>query len=373
MGKVGRDSRDGRWLARWRDPDGYQRKRSFRRRVDAERFLVALTAEQHRGNYLDPSAGKITVAAWSSQWSAGLSHLKVSTRERYVAIVRVHVLPKWGRRPLSTISHAEVAGWVGELSESGLAPGSVRQVYRVFSLMLDLAVLDGRIHRNPAKSVRLPRSRRDEPTFLTAAQVSALVAAAGDDGLSILTLAVTGLRFGELAALRVKRLDVARRRLVIAESVTEVGGHAVLSTPKTHQTRSVPVSPSLLARLVELADGKAPDDVLFTAPAGGPLQLSNWRRRVFEPACAAAGIVGLTPHDLRHTAASLAISAGANVKAVQRMLGHASAAMTLDVYAGLFGDDLDDVAARLEHLVPQTCHNGSQGVDGADADRSTRL
>lgn len=75
---------------------------------------------------------------------------------------------------------------------------------------------------------------------------------------------------------------------------------------------------------------------MFPSTKGGPLRLNNWRRRVFEPACAAAGIQDFRVHDLRHTAASLAIAAGANVKAVQQMLGHASAAMTLDVYAGLF-------------------------------------
>lgn len=76
---------------------------------------------------------------------------------------------------------------------------------------------------------------------------------------------------------------------------------------------------------------------------------------MFDPACRTSGLSGITPHDLRHTAASLAVSAGANVKAVQRMLGHASAAMTLDVYAGLFGDDLDDVADRLDAVVPPMC------------------
>ncbi len=76
--------------------------------------------------------------------------------------------------------------------------------------------------------------------------------------------------------------------------------------------------------------------------------LRNWRRRVFDPALHEAGLGELTPHELRHTAASLAVAAGANVKAVQRMLGHASAAMTLDVYSGLFDDDLDAVADRLD-------------------------
>ena len=86
---------------------------------------------------------------------------------------------------------------------------------------------------------------------------------------------------------------------------------------------------------------------MFPAPRGGVLRLRNWRREVFDPAARAAELDGITPHDLRHTAASLAIAAGANIKAVQRMLGHKSAAMTLDVYSGLFEDDLDRVAQRL--------------------------
>ena len=148
-----------------------------------------------------------------------------------------------------------------------------------------------------------------------------------------------------------------RRRLFIAESASEIGGRLVWSTTKNHQTRSVPVPPGLLPELARACEGKEPGDLVFTSSGGAPLRLGNWRRRVFDPACAAAGIVGLTPHDLRHTAASLAIAAGANVKAVQRMLGHSSAAMTLDVYAGLFGDDLDSVAALLDSHVPQMGHS----------------
>ncbi|WP_074316156.1 tyrosine-type recombinase/integrase [Micromonospora cremea] len=97
--------------------------------------------------------------------------------------------------------------------------------------------------------------------------------------------------------------------------------------------------------------GKVRDALVFTAPNGGPLRNTNFRARVFEPAAASVGLAGLTPHDLRHTAASLAVAAGANVKAVQRMLGHASASMPLDVYAGQFGDDLDAVANRLDDAV----------------------
>jgi len=167
-----------------------------------------------------------------------------------------------------------------------------------------------------------------------------------------LTLAFTGLRFGELAALKVRRFDAARKRLNIVESVTEVGSELVWTMPKTHQTRSVPVPAQLAVMLTEKCFGNPPDALIFTSPPGKTARLNNWRKNVFDPACKAAGLEGLRPHDLRHTAASLAIQSGANVKVVQQMLGHASAAMTLDVYAGLFGDDLDSVADRLDSLVP---------------------
>jgi integrase len=250
-----------------------------------------------------------------------------------------------------------VGAWIGELTQAGSRPSTVRQVHRVFSLIMDLAVRDGRLARNPAAGVRLPRAVRDEPRFLTSPELAALVQASGPGALAICVLAFTGIRFGELTALRVVRVDLVRRRLHIAESASEVGGRLVWSTTKNHQTRSVPVPPGLVPMLEEMTLGREPGDLLFTSPNGGPLRLGNWRTRVFDPACAAAGIVGLTPHDLRHTAASLAIAAGANVKAVQRMLGHASAAMTLDVYAGLFGDDLDSVAALLDAHVPQMRHS----------------
>ncbi len=101
--------------------------------------------------------------------------------------------------------------------------------------------------------------------------------------------------------------------------------------------------------------GNARDEYVFTSPTGSVLRLMNFRRRCFARAAVVAGLEGLTPHELRHTAASLVVGAGANVKSVQRMLGHASAAMTLDVYSGLFDDDLDAVAERLDKAAAFAC------------------
>jgi integrase len=139
-----------------------------------------------------------------------------------------------------------------------------------------------------------------------------------------------------------------RRRLDIAEAVTEVRGHLTWGTPKGHQQGSVPIPRFLADDLVPHLAGKSPEDLVFTTRKGAVLRNLNFRRDVFDRAARAAGLDGLTPHELRHTAASLAVSAGANVKAVQRMLGHASAAVTLDVYSGLFDDDLDAVADRMD-------------------------
>lgn len=369
MATITKDARDGKWLARWRDPTGAQRKKSFRRKVDAERFLSDLQAEMHRGTYLDPAAGKMRFQTYAATWMAGLGHLKPSTALRYREVARTHVVPKWGPWPLAQVARSDVAAWIGDLVGKGMSPGLVRKVYLVASMIFEAAVADHRIARNPTTGVRLPRQPRREPRFLTAGQLQQLVDAAGDNGLQVLVLALTGLRFGEFAALKVGRVDPVRNRLTVAESVSVVGSRLVWTTPKTHQVRSVPVPPALMRRIEQECRGRGADDLLFPAPKGGPLRLNNWRRRVFDPAVEGAGIVDLTPHDLRHTAASLAIAAGANVKAVQQMLGHASAAMTLDVYAGLFPDDLDAVGRSLDSLVPsqgvpQMCHKGpSEALD----------
>jgi integrase len=142
-------------------------------------------------------------------------------------------------------------------------------------------------------------------------------------------------RWGEMAALRVQDFDMLRRRVNVSRSVTESGG-LVWSTPKTWERRSVPFPTALSNELAALMVGKGREDLVFTDQRGGVLRNSNWRARVFRPAVAKCQKADptfptITPHDLRHTAASIAVSVHANVKAVQRMLGHAKASMTLDI------------------------------------------
>ena len=164
-------------------------------------------------------------------------------------------------------------------------------------------------------------------------------------------LAYCGLRWGEASGLRVQDIDFARGRLEVQHTVVEVDDVQLESEPKDYEARSIPVPASILADLKSHVEGKEGGSPAFAAARGGWLRGRVFRRGWLDDAATMIGQDGLTPHELRHTAASLAISAGANVKAVQRMLGHASAAVTLDVYSGLFDSDLDAVAEALERAL----------------------
>jgi integrase len=227
----------------------------------------------------------------------------------------------------------------------------VRKAQGVLSGILGLAVRDRRLAVNPPLGVALPPMQEKRRRYLTAEQLEMLADAAGPGRLAVLVLGYCGLRWSELAAVRVRHFDLLRRRVLIEEAVTEVDGSRLeWGTPKTHGRRSVPLPRFLVDDLARTVVPRPANELAFPSPQGAVLRNRNARSAWFDAAARAIGEPGLTPHELRHTAASLAIKAGANVKAVQRMLGHASAAMTLNRYADLFDDDLDDVADRLDTL-----------------------
>jgi integrase len=230
-----------------------------------------------------------------------------------------------------------------------ISPARIRQALQVLHASLDMAVDDGLISRNPTHRVKTPPVRKRRQLFLTADQLEDLATTAdrfreGMGGL-IRLLGYGGLRWGEAVALRWENVDVSRRRIGVEEAATEISGRLVFGSPKTHETRTVIVPRFVIDGLGEPGEG-----LVFRAPRGGPLRHSNFTRTVWVPAVGDADDVpeDLLIHDLRDTAASLAISAGASIKAVQRMLGHASAAMTLDTYGSLFTEDLEDLADRME-------------------------
>ena len=349
MASIEKRQRDGklRWYARYRDPAGQQRTKTFNRKVDAERFLVTVEGSKLAGSYIDPTAAQLTVGVWAERWLDGQTHLKPSTRERYAGILREYIDPRWGTTKLADVGHGSIQAWVSEVAATRSA-ATTRKVHRVLSLVLAMAVKDDRLVRNPAVGISLPRVVTGEHRYLTHGQVRALAGECGRYRLAVLFLAYTGVRFGEMAALRVGRLDLMRRRAVIAEAVTEVNGALVWGTPKGHERREVPIPRFLVDELAVHVAGRAPGDFVFAGMKGGALRVRVFRRGAFDAAAEAVGVGGMHPHELRHTAASLAIAAAANVKVVQQMLGHKSATMTLDLYGHLFPDQLDEVAERLD-------------------------
>lgn len=180
MASIDKRVRDGRtsWRVRYRTPAGAQRSKSFARKVDAERFRAGVESSKVTGTYVDPTLAKVTVGTWAERWLDGQTHLKPSTRSRYEGIVRKHIHPKWDRVRLANVSHGDVQAWVTELA-SGHSPATVQKIHRVLSLVLDMAVKDGRLARNVATGVNLPRVGKHEHRYLTHEQVDDLATATG--------------------------------------------------------------------------------------------------------------------------------------------------------------------------------------------------
>ena len=358
---------DGRWRARYRDPVGQEISRHFARKVDAQRWLDSVTTAVSTGLYVDPSLSRVQVGDWAHKWLETKTNLKPTTRRDYESLLQAHVVPRWGSMTLAEVKHEDITSWLADLSARRLSASRVRAAHVALSQMLKLAVRSGRLARNPAEYVPLPRVHRADKRYLTHDEVDALADAAGEFRPVILFLAYTGVRFGEMAALRVGRLDLLRRRATISEAVAEVAGRMVFSTPKTHQLRTVPIPRFLVDELAPLVVGKGPQDLVFIGVKGAVLRLSHFRRSVFNSAVEATGLTGLTPHGLRHTAASLAIASGADVKVVQTMLGHASATMTLDLYGHLYPDRLDEIADRMDAArTARTATSRTSAQDHAD-------
>jgi integrase len=350
MGSIQKIDRPNPWRARYRGPDGRERSKSFKRKVDADRWLRDEEGKADRGLWVDPDAGKVALADYAGSWLAG-RQLKPKSHATYRSLLDSRILPEFGEWQLRQISPDAVRTWVAGMVEEGLSPWRVGAARDVLSSIFGQAVNDGVLGRNPVSTVRTPSKKPRRQRFLTPDEVAKLAAACESHqegaGAFVRFLAWSGLRWGEATALRWSDVDLGNRRVKVRRAYSEVNGQLIEGTPKTHEHRTVIVPRHALPIGT---DGCTPADLVFTAPRGGPLRPSHFRSRVWLAAVAECGLGDLMPHDLRDTAASLAISSGASVKAVQRMLGHKSAAMTLDVYGGLYDDDLEDLADRLEEL-----------------------
>jgi integrase len=352
-GKRTRTRRHGQgsqWRVRWYDLRRRPKAKSFATKRDAEAWQAKIEQELRGGTYTDRALGRAEFGLVAAEWLTVRTDIERSSVRTYEWALTVHILPAWSDIPVDAIRRHEVGVWLAKLG-GRLSPASVTGVYRVLSMVLKWAVETGRIAANPAARLPLPRATTKDHVFLSHGEVADLAKVAGMYRTLVLTLAYTGLRFGEASALTTGSVDLVARRIAISQAWAASNSEApYLSTPKNHERRRVGLPDFLAAELQGEVAERAPDEWLFTSPNGRAINLPNWRRRHFNPAVEAAGLSGrgITPHSLRHTAASLAIAAGADVKVVQNMLGHKDATETLNTYAGLFPDRLDEVATALD-------------------------
>lgn len=378
----GRPARDTRWRARYRDPRGKQRSRTFDRKADAERFLATVVTDMNRGEWIDPRMSRTTFGSWADAWWATTVHLRASTRKGYATALRSRIRPRFDDTPVGAIDRTAVKEFVAEMAARPLAPKTIANTALVLRLVLQEAVEGGAIKENPAANLRLPLVRRQEPRFLTAEEVHALAEATrAPYGFLILFAAYTGLRPSELCGLRVGRLDLLRGRVEVVETLMQVEGETVIGPTKSDRTRSVPL-PAFLRdeaavflghRRAELRRPLAPEDLVFPpiaskhgATRADFLYAESIRRYILKPALAAADLPSdVRTHDLRHTCASLLISLGAHPRAIMERLGHSDISVTLNVYGHLFPSLEEQLTDGLDDLYRSSGTNRSIAPAGS--------
>jgi len=356
-----------RWLARWSD-GGRQRKRSFGRKADAERFLAGVQADQSRGTYVDPSAGRVTVAEYAVAWRAAQLH-RDSTAELVERAFRLHVDPVLGHLRLSQVRSSHLQAWVRDRS-GVLAPSTLRVVYSHLQAMFARAATDRVIGISPCADVRLPEIERREHLIPTREQVHALAAALPERYRAVpLLAAATGLRPGELFGLELpEAVDFLHREVRVTQQLTVVTGRRpYLAPPKTTTSRRVVELPEVaglaLARhlelhppaAVELDDATDPRrpvrrsaQLVFVNEWGQPVHRASWSQ-VWALAARKAGLpAGFGLHGLRHFFATSLIHAGASVKTVQLACGHSNPTTTLNTYVGEWPEAVDRTRAIMD-------------------------
>lgn len=349
-----RDTAGGtRWDVRYRDDARKQRKRSFERKVDAVRFARSVETDLLRGDWIDPKRGQEPFQIWADKWLDTLGARKPKTRESYESIVRKHLIPRFSTTPIAAIDYPVVLAFIGDMQRDGVGTGTVRNVRDVLRLVLGLAVKSGALKVNPVREVEVGRTHKNEMIFLDPDQIMTLAAEITkpppryrrderrcegypEYGLLVRFAGFTGLRAGELVALRRKSLDLMQRRVEVNASASEAYGQLQIVATKTYERRTVPIPRSLIDELAMLTGGLQPDDFVWQSPEGGPFRYGNWFKRHFKPAIERAGLTeGTRFHDLRHSYAAMLIAQGAHPRAIMERMGHSTITVTLDTYGHL--------------------------------------
>lgn len=343
---------NGKWRARYRDESGKEHARHFARKIDAQRWIDEVTASVVTGMYVDPRAGRINFADWYTQWA---DRQVWSPRTREAGDLAASRVPFAGKH-IRLIRRAHIEEWVKEMSTS-LAPATIETRFAFISMTLRGAVRDRLIAEDPCAGVKLPKKQRAAVAMKipTPGQVGAAMTAAPREHRALVAVcAFAGLRLGEAAGLRADDLDAATGLLSVHR---QVQGNSVRTTrivpPKAGSERVIAV-PSALSDIITTHVDEVgtirTEGYLFTS--GGDLLNRSSAGNIWRNIRDAAGLPdAFTLHSLRHFHASALISAGCDVVTVQRVLGHASATITLNTYAHLFPDAADRTRAATADLM----------------------
>lgn len=356
--------KDGRWTARLSMPDGKRKDFFGKTRQEVAGKLSAAT-EKRRQNVplVDESE---TVAKYLTTWLDGIQGTaRPKTYTTYEGLVRLHAKPKIGQVRLARLSPQHLQDLYTDRLAAGLAPQTVRHLHAVLHRALEQAASWDLVYRNVADLVSPPRVPRHEMKALSADQSRELLKAASGDRLEALyVLALTtGMRLGELLALRWRDIDLENAALSVTATLTQAGGTMKLSEPKTVGSRrhvslgAMAVESLRRHRVDQTAERllRGPiwedNDLVFANEVGKPIAPSNLRRRSFKPLLEKAELPQIRFHDLRHSAATLLMSQGVNPKIVSERLGHSRVSITLDLYSHVTPTIQREAAAMLDTVL----------------------
>lgn len=360
-----------RWEVRYRQPNGAtSRKRGVTTKRNASVWASKVETSKVEGAYVSPARGRVTVGDLSVGWLARQEQTLSPSYYRTISYAYgKHVRPKWAGVAVNRVDSLDVKAWAASITRNGSSATVVNRAVGILAGILDDAVEHRALAFNPARRFKRGEKPKKSPKrhiYLTKEDVCRLAEESGRHADLVLTLAFTGLRWGEAIALTVADIEFLKRRISVHRNAVLVGQDFEVGQTKGKENRTVPAAASVLSRLAARCDGRSASDLLFPARGGAYLKRpsydsTGWFNRAVER----AQVQTITPHDLRHTCASLAVSAGANVLAVSRMLGHKDPSVTLRIYADLFDSDLDAVAVNLDAKIAGSV----QSVSKAPADR----
>lgn len=344
-----------RYDVSYRDPNGLQRSKTFRRAKDAAAFEATVEADKLRGQWIDPAAGKVTFRDYSDEWLE-LQTVDLSSRIQMESRLRVHAHPVLGRVQLRNLKPSTVQKWLRSMET--LHPNTRALIFGHVQGILDAAVDDELIAKNPckAKSVRRPKAvHRKVKPWEKPAVLAVREALPERYRVVVTTGAGLGLRQGESFGLSPDDIDWLRGKVQIRRQVKLIGHRLAFGPPKYGKEREIPLPASVRewlaayltrfpARTVTLPwvdpeNGKPHTArLLVTSRESRALNRTYFNSRLWKPALEKAGIEATREngtHALRHFYASVLLDAGENVKALSEYLGHADPGFTLRVYTHL--------------------------------------